>query len=198
MTILTASFTSIYIRTRIIDGIGIQEAGLWDSITKISGLYLLVITSSLSVYLLPKYSELQGYSELRREIIKTYKFLLPIAIISSIVIYLCKDIIIRILYTPSFAKMRDLFLFQCIGDVFKIFSWVLGYIFLAKAMTRKYIISQVSYYIIYPILVLTFLPIFGIKGVVLGYMCSYIFFSILLIFLLRNLLFSKVIHQMKI
>jgi O-antigen/teichoic acid export membrane protein len=192
LTILTASLTSIYIRTRIINGIGIQEAGLWDSVTKISGMYLLVITSSLAVYIMPKYSELQGYSELKREIIKTYKFLLPIVITSSIIIYFGKDIIIRLLFTPSFIKMRELFLFQLIGDVFKIFSWVLGYIFLAKAMTRKYIIAQFSYYIIYPALVLTFLPLWGVKGVVFGYMCSYFLFSILLIFLLRKLLFQKV------
>ena len=37
----------------------ITDAGLWEGINRISGMYLMVITASLGVYFLPKLSELK-------------------------------------------------------------------------------------------------------------------------------------------
>ncbi|MCV5682737.1 O-antigen flippase, partial [Escherichia coli] len=74
--------------------------------------------------------------ELRKEILQGYKILLPIVIVCGLIIYLLRDFIIYLLFSDSFTPMKPLFTWQIIGDVFKIASWLLAYVMLAKAMTR--------------------------------------------------------------
>ena len=48
--------------------------------------------------------------ELQQEIFKGYKFLIPIVLVLSISIFVTRDLIIYILFTPDFSAVRDLFL----------------------------------------------------------------------------------------
>ena len=60
-------------------------------------------------------------------------------------IYVLRDIAILILFTEEFMPMSDLFFYQLIGDIFKIASWLLGYLMIAKAMTRIFIITEIVF-----------------------------------------------------
>ena len=119
VSIIAVSVTQIMIRNHLINKFSIEEAGYWQSVWKISSIYLMVITTAFSTYYLPRLSELQKPEEIRREILSGYKFILPFALVSALLIYFLRDTIIFILFTPEFIEMRNLFLFQLIGDVFK-------------------------------------------------------------------------------
>lgn len=94
---------------------------------RISGLYLLFVTTSFSVYYLPKLSEIKT-QVLLKEIIKTYKIITPIIVISLILIFLLKNLVINVLFTKEFYPMKDLFFWQLLGDFFKIMSWILAFL----------------------------------------------------------------------
>src|SRR5665648_1269766 len=105
----------------------------------------MVVTTTLSTYYLPTLSAIKEEQALRAEIFKGYKFLLPLAAMGGISVFLCRDFIIHVLYTPEFMPMREYFAFQVVGDFFKIASWILAFIMLAKAMTRWFIISEIIF-----------------------------------------------------
>ena len=129
----------LLVRTYIINHLSIEDAGYWQGIVKISDIYLSVITTTLSIYYLPRLSEIKDGHELRNEVFRGYKYLMPLTIFSSLVIFLLRNFIINILFAPSFQPMTHLFLFQMIGNVFKIAGWLLGVITIAKAMTKVYV-----------------------------------------------------------
>jgi O-antigen/teichoic acid export membrane protein len=157
---LTGPVSQILLRNLIITKLGINSAGYWQGMMRISDGYLLLVTTSLSTYYLPKLSSLKTNNELRKEVFQGYKIILPTVLITCVIIYFLRFLIIKTLYTGQFEKMESLFAFQLLGDFFKMAAWILGYLILAKAMTKVYIVTEI---------------LFSISYVLLSYIC--IFFS---------------------
>lgn len=189
MTLVSAimiPLSHMYIRNYIGIHIGWDEAGYWQAIWRISETYLMLITTTLGVYYLPKLSAIQDKAELMAELFYGYKIIMPIVIVMALVIYNFRDLIISILFTKEFSPMAELFLYQLIGDVIKIASWLLGYIMVAKAMTRLFIISQITFIFSFVGFVVLFVNLYGLIGVTIAFAVNYSIYLIFLYFSLRN------------
>lgn len=174
----------IYIRNYIVEKLGWDQAGYWQAIWKISEVYLMIITTTLSIYYLPKLSSLKDKKALKEELIYGYKIIMPVVSMMALGIYIFRNMIIKILFTKDFAPMEELFLFQLLGDVVKIASWLLGYIMVAKAMTRLFIISEILFTLSFVGFVVIFINLFGLIGVTLGYLVNYCFYLVFLYYFL--------------
>lgn len=183
--------TQMILRGYVITEISPTEAGWWEGMNRISGMYLSVITTSLSVYILPRMSEITDKWLLKREIIKSYKLIVPMMLCAIVVIYLLRKLIIWILFTPDFYPMESLFIWQLIGDFFKMASWLLSYLMLAKARTKLFISTEIifgflmlgiSYFLVVKI---------GTVGLNIGYMINYIIYFITMIIAFRDIIFCK-------
>ena len=95
--------------------------------------------------------------------------------------YLFKDFIIIVLFDDSFNKMSELFLFQVIGNIFKMICWVYGTLIIARAQTKLFISIQLIYSLLFYVTSLLFIDIYGIVGVTISYMISYMLYLIFLI-----------------
>lgn len=166
----------ILVRNKIINTVSLQDAGYWQAVTRISDYYLGFITSVLVVYYMPRLSELKGIQEIRKEIRYGYKMILPVVGILALTIWLLRDVIIHILFTPDFIGMRDLFAFQLIGDFLKIGSWLLAFIMLAKAMTRTYIITEILFAASFVIMSYIFINHFGVIGATYAFAVNYLIY----------------------
>jgi PST family polysaccharide transporter len=179
----------LWIRKYIYTNYSPNEAGYVQGVWTISSNYLLIITTSLTIYYLPTLSSIKEKAGIRNEIIKGYKLLLPIALIGGFSIFLCRELIIRILYTSAFSSMKDYFTFQLIGDTFKIAAWILSYIMVAKAMTRFFIASEIIFSILYVGIGFLIMRSFGSIGITYAYALNYLFYLIFLVVLFRQYLF---------
>ena len=164
------------------------DAGIWEGMNRISSMYLSVITSAFSIYYLPRLSEILNPEELRNEIIRCYKVILPMLLGTSVLIFLLKHIVLWVLFTPDFYPMENLFGWQLAGDMFKMCSWLLSYLMVAKAMTGKFIITEIIFNLSYLALAFLFMKLNGIVGLIQGYLINYILYFILMIFMFRNVL----------
>lgn len=176
----------IMVRDKIIIDYSIADAGYWQAVTKISDYYLGFITSVLAVYYMPRLSEIQSKQEMKNEIIKGYKLILPVVGIIALIIWFLKGFIIHVLFTPEFLPMKPLFTFQLIGDFFKIGSWLLTYIMIAKALTKTYIITDIFFAISYVALSYYFINQFGIIGATYAFCFNYGLYWILMWFLMKK------------
>ncbi len=181
----------LIVRNFITRNKSIADAGLWEGINRISGMYLMVITASLSVYFLPKLSELKTKVELRKEIFSVYKLTIPFLILTTFIIYIFRILIIHILFTAEFTGMENLFAFQLIGDILKIMGWVLGYLLLAKAMTKIYITMEIVNFILLIIVSYFLINHYGTVGATMAFAIVYLIYFIVLCFVFRKLLFDK-------
>lgn len=183
---LTGPVSYILIRDHLTASLGLTAAGYWQASWKISEIYLMLVTTTLSVYYLPRLAEIRTASELKNEIIKVYRFAMPVVIVGAIFIYLFQDIIIENLFTRDFLSVRGLIPWQLVGDVIKIGSWVLGYVLLGRAMVSAVVITEVAFSIAFVILSWTFIDIFGLIGVAFAYALSYVGHFLGMTYLVRN------------
>lgn len=187
--------TQLFIRDHLIDDFGLASAGYWDALTRISALYLMVVTVPLSIYYLPRLAEIRDMGELKREIFSGYKLIVPVTILGAVTIYLLRDVIILILFTPDFAPMRDLFAWQTVGDLLKISSWLLGYILIARGMMKPFIATEILFGFSWYILVRLLTPYFGLGGAQIAYAINYLLYIVALSFILHNFLKRQAEHE---
>ncbi len=192
MTLLSAFLVPIsqmLLRGYVISEISITEAGWWEGMNRISNMYLMVITSSFSVYYLPRLSEISDRTELRHEIFKCYKVIVPLLLAGFTVIYFLRFFIVKLLFTHEFMPMTQLFIWQMAGDFFKICSWLLAFLMVAKSMTKAYISTEIIFTLSYILLGYTFIRLDGIVGLCQAYLTNYVLYLVVLTFMFRKLLF---------
>jgi len=195
-SLFAVTFIQLQIRSYLIRTLSIEDAGYWQGIVRISDIYLTFITSTLSIYYLPRLSEIKDKGELRRELFKGYKFILPLAILSSLAIYFSRELIVHLLLAKSFSPMLPLFLWQLVGNVLKIASWLLGYLLLAKAMTKVFIITELAFGLSLYVLTVFCVARVGVVGATYAYAINYFLYLLIMIYLFRDILFQK-IHGFK-
>lgn len=84
--------------------------------------------------------------------------------------------------------MAELFLYQLIGDVIKIAAWLLGYIMVAKAITKLFIFSEIFFVWSFVGFVVLFVNMYGLIGVTIAFLVNYLIYMIFLYFSLRRYL----------
>ncbi len=179
------------IRNYIATTQGLEQAGYWQGVWYISTTYLMIVTTALSTYYLPRLSEIANKQELKKEIFQGYKILLPIAMGSGLIIYFLRDFIINILFSNTFSPMKPLFTWQIIGDIFKIASWLLAYVMLAKAMTKIFIISEIIFSSTFILFSFSMIKYFGTIGATYAYTINYILYFIFTFFFIYKKLFKN-------
>ena len=143
-------------------------------------MYLMVVTTTLGVYYLPRISEISDRNELRREILRGYKTIVPVALLGAVSIFVLSDFLISLLFTADFLPMKKYFKFQLIGDVIKIASWLLGYVLWGKALTKVFIITEIFFSALFVMLSFLLIHKLGIDGATLAYLATYVLYFITL------------------
>ena len=178
LTSVTLPVAYIMMRNLLAERYSWDDVGLWAGVSTISDAYLQFITASFSVYLLPTLSRLQLKSEISAEIIKALKFVLPAVAVASFMVWLLRDFAIWLLFSEQFTGMRDLFAWQLVGDVLKVGSYVFGYLVIAKAALRFYILTEVSQFVLLMSFAHWLIPEHGAVGATQAYMATYIVYFI--------------------
>lgn len=179
----------ILIRNHLGGKFGWEAAGYWEAMWRVSGAYLMLITTTLSVYYLPRLSEIKETLELRKEVVRGYVFVLPVAALSGLVIYIFRDFIISTLLTRDFEPMRDLFAWQMTGDTLKMGSWILSWVMLGRAMFGLYILTEVAFSISFVALTVVFTNVSGLVGVTWAHAANYLLYWIVIFLAIRKKVF---------
>jgi PST family polysaccharide transporter len=170
--------TQILVRNNIVKVLGWAAAGHWQGVWRISEMYLMVVTTTLGVYYLPRISEITDVTELNHEIVNGFTKILPVSALGALSIYILRDWIVQALFTKDFAPMKDLFVFQLLGDVVKIASWLLVYVLLGKALVKLFVTTEIIFSLIFVILSNVLISKYGLQGVTASFLATYILYFI--------------------
>ena len=188
---VTIPVSQIIIRNYIVENLSSHDAGYWEAIWRISSTFTMFITTILTVYYLPKLASLKTDMELKNELFYGFKIIIPLTLFCIFLIYILKDFIILVLFTKDFLPVKELFFYQLLGDVFKIFSFLIGYLLIAKALTKKYILIQIIFTINFVFLSVLCVSYMGLVGVTISYFINYIILSLVMIVMFRKILFAR-------
>ncbi len=183
--------TLMLIRNTIANRYSIEEAGIWDGVNKISSFYMLIFSSGLSMYYMPKLASLKTDYEFKQELILYFKIFVPLFVIMLFVVFVFRNTIISLAFTPVFSKIKNMLIWQLLGDLFRIMTLAFGYQIAVKGMIRKYFIIEILFNVIYLSLSYYFVQFFSVEGALMAYFYANMFVLILILWMFRKLFFVK-------
>ena len=183
--------SQMVIRSYLSQEFGLNYAGYWEAMIRLSAAYLMLVTTTLGVYYLPRLAELTHSDEIKKEVYLGYKFIFPLSLVAGLVVYLFRDWIIALLFSPAFLPMRDLFLWQMIGDSLKIGSWILAYLMLGKAMTKLFVTTEILFALSSVGLTYVCIKLFGFEGVSIAHLVNYALYWLVMSYFIFGTLESQ-------
>jgi PST family polysaccharide transporter len=178
------SFVLLEIRTDVIEITGLQHAGIYEGLQRISSYYLLFISSIMAVYFYPKLAEIN--SNAKAIIFYYLKTIIPIFAIGLVLIYFFRKFIIQILFSSEFETMESLFLWQLVGDFLKAMSLIFGTFLIATKQTKVYIITEIISLFIMYYSTNWMLHAIGIHGIVIAHTFTYFMYLLVLVIYFRK------------
>jgi len=182
----------LIVRTSIIENVGYDAAGLWQASIKLSSAYMGFFIVFLSVYFMPLISAQTIKAKIGLTVIKYIKVVALLFSVGAMVFYFTRESLIPLLLSDEFLPLASVIKYQLLGDFFRVLSFVIGFVIIAKAGLTIYLISEITQGLIFCLLSLYFLEIgMGLEGVLIAHLVMNITFfgcSILgfIIYLNRN------------
>ncbi len=181
---------TIAIRNYIITAEGMNSAGYWEAMNRISTYYLMFVNSIMMLYFLPRFTEITDKKEFRAEIFSFYKHIAPVFGLGLLVIYLLKPFIIALFLTDDFTPVEALFGWQLLGDFVKILSVLIAYNFIAKKMFWHFIITELFLVFMTYFTSLFFVDMYGVVGANMAHFVSYVMYFIIILIIFSSSLFG--------
>lgn len=132
------------IRTSVASNFGNDAAGIWQSILKISDFLFMMMSAILTVIILPKVSALQSRKEFFKLMNPLLLRVMGIAFVSVIVLYLCRSILVQILFSSAYMGAADYMRFQLVGDFFRAGGFALALVLIARRETAKFLSVEIG------------------------------------------------------
>ena len=183
--------TSLLIRNLIIADISLEAAGNWEAVNRISGFYMMFFSAGLSMYYIPKLSELNTDAEFKKEFLYYFKTLVPLFVFVLLIVFFAKNWIIDYVLATKFQLVKSLLIWQLLGDLFKIMTLAFGYQILVKAMVNKYLIIELVFNLLFYFGVLFLLKQFSVKGAVMAYFYANVITFLVVLYFFRKLIYVK-------
>ncbi len=191
VTALIVPASQILIRDHVQASFGANSAGYWQALIRISDMYLMVITTTLTVYFLPRIAEIRQRTELFAEIYKVQRFVLPLTLLGAILVYFLRELVLVLVLTEDFRPMLDLLVWQLLGDVLKIACWIYSFVLVGRAMTRAYIATEIIFNLSLPGWTYLLTPYFGMHGTVYAFCLNYLVYLPCVAYLVHRHAFAQ-------
>ena len=158
---------------------GIEEVGLFAAGFTIMNTYVGMVFNAMSTDYYPRLSAVNKDNEKCRDTINQQgeiAVLILAPIILSCIIFM--PFIIRLIYSDAFLPANEYISWAVLGLMFKALSFVVSYVFLAKAESRLFIINETITKIYMISLEVVGYYFFGLKGLGIAYLLTYLIYCI--------------------
>ena len=138
---------------------------------------------------MPKLASLKTDNDFKDELKSYFKTFVPLFIMMLIAVFLFKGIIIDLAFTPVFSVIKQVLVWQLLGDLLRIMTLAFGYQIVAKAMIKKYFILEITFNIFYLFLSYYLVQIYSFEGALQAYFFANLFLFVLILWMFRKLFF---------
>jgi len=144
-TVISTPLVLVLIRTSIGEQLGWQAAGYWEASWKIAELYLLVITTALTVYYVPHLSRAAPGPAEKSIVLRTLVFALGTSFVLAMTIYILRDLVVSVLFSDEFLPVAAILGPQLAGSVIKIGGWVTSYHMIVRGNVYALVLSELVF-----------------------------------------------------
>lgn len=192
-----ASISQIILRNYIALNLSLTKAGIWEAVTRLSSTLILLATTAISTYYLPRLSEIKENQLVWKEVVKSSKTLLPLSFVILFFVFILRHYIILTLFSKDFYEAGSILGWQLVGDFFKILSWLFAFVMWAKRMTKTFIITEVIFTVCYLILSIGLFKLNdkNLHSFTLAYAVNYFLYTIIIFAIIFKKLNENTINR---
>ncbi len=181
---------SVYVLRIIVNyKLGIFYVGIFQAGWGIAIIYLQMIFQAMSRDYYPR---LSAASHSHTDINKLVNEQLHLALLFAVPVIACmlffSPWLINILYSSEFNSAVILLQWLLFGTLLKVFAWPIAYILPAMQATKLYIITELLFAIGISLLSYFLLDRFGVEGIGIAYVCSYLLYIAVILISVSKLL----------
>lgn len=171
---LVGSGVQLLLPLLILHNLDLENVGFYRAASVISVTSLSFILAAMGQDYYPRLSKISTNNDL---LIATVNEQLHFALIifSPMLLWLLllSPQVVLFLYSAQFSKTSDILSLMLIGDIFKLFGWMLGFVLLARSRSGIYFFSELTFGIILLSASYFGIQYFGVIGAGIGYMIGY-------------------------
>ena len=187
--ISSISFPLVFlgIRSLLITELSEEAAGFWEAVNRISSYYLMFVLSILNLFILPKLIKAKSNKDFKRIVFNFYKQIIPVYLLGLILVYFIRKPLILLVFTEEFLPAENLFLYQILGDFFRIITLVMVYQFHAKRMTLIFILTDLFLAIMLFASSFFMIKKIGLEGAVIAHFITYVAYFLVILSYFRKI-----------
>lgn len=160
---------SILVRDALASNLGLKQAGFWQATLRLSDMYTMVLTTALSMYLMPHLSSISDARRFGRELARTVLLVALLTGLAAGALYLLRDLVIVLVFTREFEPVRDLLAYQLVGDVFKMAGWPIRMALVIKMRSASYMLVEAGVAVTQILLTYYWVKEMGVQSATLAY-----------------------------
>jgi O-antigen/teichoic acid export membrane protein len=178
---------------------GVDQVGLYNAGWSVVGQYTGIIFTAMATDYFPRLSAIQEDNDKVRELVKQQAetaLLIMTPLLALLIITM--PFVVRILYTPAFLPIVMFANLTVLGMQFKAVSWSLGYVYLAKGKGQLFLTIEIVSGTIILLLNLLFYSLFGLNGLGISFILSYLLGMMFSFFFLKwkyRIAFPKKLYE---
>nr|WP_255561653.1 oligosaccharide flippase family protein [Dysgonomonas sp. Marseille-P4677] len=185
---IQTQITLFVVRSMVINRIGLEQLGLLQAAWTITNVYLTLILKSMSADFYPRLSIISFDNRKIRKLINEQVYIILIISLPVIIfLLLASKLLLSLLYSANFETAYTLLNWRTIGIFFKVISWALSFVLLARGKGLMFFISDTSYSIIYLVCIYILFPYYQLDSVGIAYMIAYVSYLLIVYLLIRKL-----------
>lgn len=171
----------LWVRKLLMKHTGVELAGIWEGIQRISSIYMLFITTLAFTYFLPKLAQVKHNKQKKAVIHLYFKGVLPLFALGLLAVYFSRSWMIPLILDHSFSPMIDLIKWQLVGDFIKGAALIYGLLFYTERLVVPYLICETFFFSCFYGFTYLLIQHFNMEAATLGYTLAYIIYSCVLV-----------------
>jgi PST family polysaccharide transporter len=175
------------VRSMIGYEMGWNAAGIWQGVYKISDFFASIFSAVLGVLILPRVSRTMTRDEFRQEFYPVFYRLVAVTFVVCGALFFCRDIVVAVMLSASYAPAADYMPIQLLGDLFRSGGWCFGMVLIARRETKIFLIVELGANLLFAIGSFIGIRLFEMHGPMMAYALENFVTLIALVIAVRRL-----------
>ena len=183
----TIPVTTLFIRTHLQVASGDYAMGIYQALSRLSESYNQLPIILLTSYYFPKFSK--GANDLMNidEIIKSFLHIGAYMILTGLIIYSLRNLIIEYIFTEEFWEISDYLIIQIYGDTMKVLSFLGATILMGRGFIKMCNFGTLLHVLMLAVFSYYMINSYGLTGAIVANAITYTIYFILIIFVIKNI-----------
>lgn len=187
VTTSLSSASLVLIRKFIIQADGLEAAGLYQAAYAISAMNVALILSAMAADYFPRLSAIQADRPATAALVnQQLKAAILLGTPALLALVALAPLVLQLLYSKAFVEASPLLRWQVTGELLKLPGWALGFLLVARGDSRRFMLAEILFVVLYAGGTALLLPVVGLTGAGIAYFGAYLVYSTLLILLCRR------------